>query len=47
MDDNSLSRGLTGLRHGNWVPVIQHENNLGWGAPPATTFTTGNAGERP
>jgi hypothetical protein len=33
MDDNSLSRGLTGLRHGNWVPVIQHENNLGWGAP--------------
>ena len=48
MNDNSVSRGLTGLNHGTWVAVIQDENNLGWGDPLATpTFTTGNAGERP
>lgn len=48
MDDNSLSCGLTGLKHATWVPVIRDGNNLGWRDPlPTPTVTTGNAGERP
>lgn len=48
MDDNSLSLGLTSLKHGIWVQVIRDENSLGWGDPLApATFPTGNAGEQP
>lgn len=46
MDDDSLSRGLTGIKHG-WVPAIRGGNNPGWVerlAPSA--FPNGNAGER-